>query len=208
MYFSIGAVFLLLAANFCFGQEEEYTIKIDDTLEVFVWQNPDLTRTLTVQYNGEISCPLIGIINAAGKTRAELSREISEGLSKYIENPQVSVIVMRFARRQVYIIGQVRKPGLYSLKKDLKLLELVSLAGSFTDNAMENKIEIIRQNEIIRVNLKKIMSRKEKDIILLAGDIIYVPRTSLARTNVFIRQISPVLTFLTTLLSIAILKRL
>ncbi|MFH1353039.1 MAG: polysaccharide biosynthesis/export family protein [bacterium] len=204
--FFAGIILFLIVSNFCLAQEEEeYRIKIDDELEIFVWQNPDLTRTLTVQYDGEIACPLIGAINAAGLTRAELSLKISEALSKYVENPQVSVIVKKFSRRQVYIIGQIGKPGPFPLKKDMKLLELISIAGSFTDSALEDKIEILRENKILKVNLKKVMRQKEKDIILQAGDIVYVPRTSLARTNVFIRHISPVLTLITTVLTIIIL---
>ena len=118
------------------------------------------------------------------------------------------MIVKKFIRRQVYVIGQIKKPGTYPLKKDMRLLELIALSGSFSDTAKENNLEIIRGDKIIKVNASKIMRRETDDIILEAGDVINVPRTALSNTNVAIRQISPILTFLTTLMTIAILVSL
>lgn len=200
--------FLLTAPLCADGESEDYRLQAGDDIEIFVWQNPDISRTLTIQNNGEISYILMENIMAAGLTRGELSAKVTEKLSSYIETPKVSVIVKKFIRRQVYVIGQIKKPGTYPLKKDMRLLELIALAGSFSDTAKENKLEIIRGDKIIKVNAAKIMRRESDDIILEAGDVINVPRTALSNTNVAIRQISPLLTFLTTLMTIAILVSL
>ncbi len=206
--FSFVAVLLLLAPLDAADESKDYRLQAGDDIEIFVWQNPDISRTLTIQNNGEISYILMENITAAGATRGELAAKITEKLSSYIETPKVSVIVKKFIRRQVYIIGQIKKPGTYPLKKDMRLLELIALAGSFSDTANESKLEIIRGNKIIKVNAAEIMRRESNDIILEAGDVINVPRTALSNTNVAIRQISPILTFLTTLMTIAILVSL
>ncbi|MCD6311867.1 MAG: polysaccharide biosynthesis/export family protein [Elusimicrobia bacterium] len=202
------AVLLLFAPLDAADVSEDYRLQAGDDIEIFVWQNPDISRTLTIQNNGEISYILMENIVAAGLTRGELAAKITEKLSSYIETPKVSVIVKKFIRRQVYVIGQIKKPGTYPLKKDMRLLELIALSGSFSDTAKENNLEIIRGDKIIKVNASKIMRRETDDIILEAGDVINVPRTALSNTNVAIRQISPILTFLTTLMTIAILVSL
>jgi len=206
--FIFVAVLLLFAPLDAADVSEDYRLQAGDDIEIFVWQNPDISRTLTIQNNGEISYILMENIMAAGLTRGELAAKITEKLSSYIETPKVSVIVKKFIRRQVYVIGQIKKPGTYPLKKDMRLLELIALSGSFSDTAKENNLEIIRGDKIIKVNASKIMRRETDDIILEAGDVINVPRTALSNTNVAIRQISPILTFLTTLMTIAILVSL
>ncbi|MBA3065733.1 polysaccharide export protein [bacterium] len=198
-------VLILIAPVEAADANEDYRLQAGDDIEIFVWQNPDISRTLTIENNGEISYILMENIKAAGLTREELAAKITEKLSSYIETPKVSVIVKKFIRRQVYIIGQINKPGTYPLKKDMRLLELIALSGSFSDTANENKLEIIRGDKIIKINAGTIMRREKDDMILEAGDIINVPRTALSNTNVAIRQISPLLTFITTIMTIAIL---
>jgi len=203
--FNFWLAALLIAAPCGASDNEDYRLQAGDEIEIFVWQNPDISRTLTIENNGEISYILMENIPAAGLTREDLAVKITEKLSSYIETPKVSVIVKKFIRRQVYVIGQLNKPGTYPLKKDMRLLELIALAGSFSDAANDEKVEIIRGDKIIKVDAGAIMRREQDDIILEAGDIINAPRTGLSRTNVAIRQISPILTFLTTLMTVAIL---
>lgn len=204
----LRSIFLaaLLIAPLCGASDkEDYRLQAGDEIEIFVWQNPDISRTLTIENNGEISYILMENIQASGLTREALAGKITEKLSAYIENPKVSVIVTKFIRRQVYVIGQLNKPGTYPLKKDMRLLELIALAGSFSDSAKESELEIIRGDKIIKVNAGAIMRREQDDIILEAGDIVSAPRSALSNTNVAIRQISPLLTFLTTIMTVAIL---
>jgi polysaccharide export outer membrane protein len=131
--------------------------------------------------DGKISLPLIDEVQAAGLTPLHLKEVLIEKLKTFIDNPSVSVIVMEANSFRVYVSGQVKIPGVYRLRGETTLLQIISMAGGFTDWANQKKILIIRkengQEKRITVNYKKIVEGKEpvSNSILKSGDTIIVP---------------------------------
>lgn len=166
-------------------QTQEYVIGAEDVLEVSVWKNPDLSREVTVRPDGKISLPLIGDIQAAGRTAETLRKAILEMVKKYQENAVVSIIVKNINSYKIYVLGEVVKPGLYTLKAKTTLLQAIALAGGFTQFASKNRIVVVRESVADGKEKEKITVRfddivdpsKEWDMamFLRSGDTIFVP---------------------------------
>lgn len=117
-------------------RDKTYRLGPADEVEVNVFDVPELNITAPVRQSGYISLPLVGAVKAAGLTETELQDELRRRLNAYVRNPQVSVFVSHYGSQKVAVIGAVRKPGTYSLKKGMNsLLELVSQAGGISDKA-------------------------------------------------------------------------
>lgn len=160
---------------------EVYVIGPEDVLEISVWQNQDLSRTVTVRPDGKISLPLVNDIPAAGMTPEQLKREITRGIQPYVETPEVAVIVQQINSWRFYIQGEIRSPGVYPLRSNTTLSQAVTLAGGFTEFAKKGKIQIFRKwqgySQILEVNYNRILSGKavDEDVTLRPGDTIVVP---------------------------------
>jgi polysaccharide export outer membrane protein len=122
----------------------DYLIGPEDILEIAVWKNADLSRQVQVRPDGRISLPLLGDISAAAKTPVQLAGEISTGLRAYMESPTISIMVKEVNSYQIYVLGEVNKPGKYPLKSKTTLLQGITVAGGFTTTAARNKIVIFR----------------------------------------------------------------
>ena len=122
----------------------DYIIGPEDILEITVWKNADLSKQVQVRPDGRISLPLLGDISAVAKTPVQLTEEISAGLRVYMENPTVSIMVKEVNSYQIYVLGEVNKPGKYPLKSKTTLLQGITVAGGFTAMAARNKIVIFR----------------------------------------------------------------
>ena len=122
----------------------EYIIGPEDILEITVWKNADLSKQVQVRPDGRISLPLLGDISAVAKTPDQLTEEISTGLRAYMDNPTVSIMVKEVNSYQIYVLGEVNKPGKYPLKSKTTLLQGITVAGGFTAMAARNKIVIFR----------------------------------------------------------------
>jgi len=165
------------------GVPHEYIIGAGDVLEILVWKNTDLSRTVAVRPDGKISLPLINDVQAAGLTPMALKDEIAQELKKFKEVPEVSVIVIDAKSRVVYIIGQVARPGAYPLGPNATVIQVISLAGGFTPFADSNNIVVLRRGDgpskeqRIEVSYKAILKGQSKngDIALQAGDTVVVP---------------------------------
>lgn len=159
---------------------EEYLIGKGDVLEINVWKEEELTRTLKVRVDGRISLPLLEDIQAAGRTPMDLKKTIEERLSEFIEGPEVTVIVQNQGA-QFYMIGEIGGTGAYPLDKDLTVVQALALAGGFTEWADKDKILLLRrssgQTERIRVNYDGIVSGKSEggNVLIQPGDTIIVP---------------------------------
>jgi polysaccharide export outer membrane protein len=121
-----------------------YIIGDDDMLAVSVWKEPDLTKQIPVRSDGMISLPLIGDIQAAGRTPAELESDIAIKLKGYITDPQVSVIVQEIRSLKFNILGQVTRPGTYPLTAGMTVVDAVAAAGGFRDFAKKKGVYIMR----------------------------------------------------------------
>ena len=113
------------------GAPHEYIIGSGDVLEILVWKNADLSKTVTVRPDGKISLPLINDIQAAGSTPMELKEQIAQELRKFKEVPEVSVIVTDAKSRVVYVLGQVVRPGAYPLGPNATVIQVIALSGGF-----------------------------------------------------------------------------
>ena len=177
----------------------EYFINNNDTLEVFVWKNPDLSRDVIVRPDGKISLPLAGDIDAAGQTLIQLDKKITQKLSAYIRDPQVSVAIKKFEGEKVFVLGEVKSPGVQNYVGRASLIEIVSQSGGFTKHAKLGEILVIRGNidkpEIIRIDVKKIrQGNLSANIMVQPGDIIWVSSTAIADIGQYLRDyITPVL---------------
>jgi len=160
----------------------DYVIGNGDVLEILVWKNETLSRTVTVRPDGKISLPLINDVQAAGLTPMELKDQISQLLKKFKDIPEVSVIVTETKSRVVYLTGQVVRPGAFPLGPNATVIQVIAQAGGFTPFADRNNIVVIRhgngtEDQRIVVSYRAILAgQSEKgDIPLQAGDTIIVP---------------------------------
>ena len=177
----------------------EYVINLDDALEISVWQNEEFTREVTVRPDGRISYPLAGDIPAQGLTLTELNVIITGRLKEYLRNPQVSIIVKKFGGNKVIVLGEVKSPGVYRFTGEMRLLEVVGLAGGFSEDAKLKNILLIRGDIINNkakassINVAKVWKEAKMDnnVQIEPMDIIYVPRSTIGNLNLFIRQITP-----------------
>lgn len=122
----------------------EYIIGPEDILEITVWKNADLSKQVQVRPDGRISLPLLGDISAVGKTPVQLTEEISAGLKGYLETPTISTMIKEVQSYQIYVLGEVNKPGKYPIKSKTTLLQGITVAGGFTAMAAKNTIVIFR----------------------------------------------------------------
>jgi polysaccharide export outer membrane protein len=152
----------------------------EDLLRVSVWENKDLTLDLVVRPDGKISMPLIQDVTAEGATAAELAALIQRNLTAYIKDPQVSVIVLQVNAPKYFVIGNVAKPGTYSLRSETSILQALSLAGGFTQFASPRSIKLIRntagKQEVRKVNYNNLIDEGgEGNYLLRSGDTVVVP---------------------------------
>jgi len=155
-----------------------YVIGADDMLLVSVWKEPDLTTTLPVRPDGNISLPLLNDVRAAGLTPMELATSITEKLRKYVADPRVTVVVTQINSQKVYVTGEVLHTGSIQLLPDMTVLQALADAG-FTQFANTKGIYVLRtengNQRRIPVNYRKLIKGQIANTILKAGDIIVVP---------------------------------
>ena len=125
--------------------DDGYVIGNDDVLAINVWKETDLSRSVPVRSDGNISLPLVGEIRAAGQTPLQLEHEISDRLKNYITTPEVTVIVQEIKSQKFNILGMVSKPGSYSLTVASTIMDAIASAGGFRDFAKQTKIYVLRQ---------------------------------------------------------------
>lgn len=195
----MGALILLIITNMAYPQADNetltkkeaqaeiapdsgsYVIGPEDVLYIHVWREETLSRTVPVRVDGNISLPIINEIRAAGLTPLQLKEALTVRLKEFIESPNVSVTVMEANSFKVYVSGQVRTPGVYRLRSETTVLQIIPMAGGFTEWANQKKILIIRREngkeKRITVNYKKIMKGDDagSNITLKPGDTVIVP---------------------------------
>jgi polysaccharide export outer membrane protein len=164
---------------------EDYVIGPGDTLQVFVWRNPELTVTVAVRPDGKISTPLVENMVAVGKSPSQLARDIEVVLSEFVREPQVNVIlgaaVSTFS--QVKVVGEVRTPQAMPFREGLRVLDVVLAAGGLTEFAAPNRARIVRQvngkNVETRVKLGDLLNDGDlrQNIELKPGDVFIIPQS-------------------------------
>ena len=159
----------------------DYRIGVGDLLNIQVWKETDLTRSVPVRPDGKISFPLLDDIQAAGLTPLELKAVLTEKLRQYLSEPRVTVLVEEVNSYKVYVMGEVLTQGALVLKNKTTLLQAISLAGGFTQYAKRNEITVLRRtakrDERIILNYEKILTGRapEQNLTLEPGDTVVVP---------------------------------
>ena len=158
----------------------DYRVGPEDVLEVSVWNNPGISRVVTVRPDGMISLPLINDVKAAGLTPAQVRQEVARKLSDYVPSPSVSVIVNDVRSFKVSVLGEVIRQARFELKSPTTILDVIALAGGFNEFAAPARIIILRRDldgrERIPFNYNKVMQGATEEILYLQpGDIIFVP---------------------------------
>ncbi|MGC2769229.1 MAG: polysaccharide biosynthesis/export family protein [Candidatus Acidiferrum sp.] len=159
----------------------EYRIGAQDVLQIDVWKEPEITRTIPVRPDGKISLPLLNDVQASGLTAMQLAGVIREGLTKYLTNPQVTVTVTMINSRRVFLTGEVSRTGALTLLPNMTVLQALSAAGGFTPFARMKDIYILRVENGRQVkypfHYKDVVKGKhqEENILLQPNDVIVVP---------------------------------
>jgi polysaccharide biosynthesis/export protein len=159
----------------------DYRIGVSDVVAIKVWKDTDLSSTVPVRPDGKISLPLIGDLEAAGKTTGELHDLVVARLKPYVPDPDVTVIVEQINSQKYFVIGQVAHPGSYPLTAPTTVVEALAAAGGFVDWAKTGNIMVVRhtadnQTQRIRFNYKQWLKKKssESALQLNNGDVIVV----------------------------------
>ena len=166
-------------------EPKEYIIGIGDLLDISVWGYDELAKEVTVRSDGKISFPLIGDVQASDLTPSRLDKEITKGLALYVKEPQVTVIVKEVAavrpevvkKNKVFILGQVKSPGIYRFAEEVSFTEAITLAGGVTKEASFEKVTVTtKEGKVIPINLNRLLIQgdKSEDITLQDGDTIYI----------------------------------
>jgi polysaccharide biosynthesis/export protein len=159
---------------------ESYVIGASDVLTITVWKEPTLSGTILVRPDGMISLALLGDVRAAGMTPLQLADQISTRLKKYIQDPNVSVVISQIHSRVVYLLGEVVKRGAVEMTPGMTLLEALASAGGLTDFANSKRMYVLRNESgsqrKIPVNYKKALKGEQSfNLGLKPGDTIVVP---------------------------------
>lgn len=179
--------------------QPDYRIGPYDLLSVTVFQIKDLDREVRVDNSGRISLPLIGTVQAAGKSTHELEDEIAARYARsYLQNPQVTLFVKEFASQRVTLNGAVKKSGMFPMSATrISLLQAVSLGEGLTETANPRNVAVVRnvngQNMVARFDLLAIRDGQMADPVILGNDVIYIDEAKGALYFKRFTQIAPIL---------------
>ena len=159
---------------------DSYVIGASDVLTITVWKEPTLSGSLLVRPDGMVSVPLLGDVQASGLTPLQLADQIAVKFKKFIQDPNVSVVLTQINSKKVYLLGEVAKKGPMEMTPGMTLLEAIASAGGLTDYANTKKIYILRddagKHEKIPVHYKEALKGdSELNLVLKSGDTIVVP---------------------------------
>jgi polysaccharide biosynthesis/export protein len=180
------AAVLLAAPAFVYaeeaGQDVEYTVGVDDILEISVLQPDELMRVVNVAPDGRIAFPYIGSIRVKGLTVSAIQQKIQDALADgYMKQPVVLVSLQQSRSRKFFVYGEVENPGTYALGENATVLRAISMAGGFTRFGSSSRVKVLRPKaddpgyETIKIDIGKVMNGDSgKDILLRPGDMVVV----------------------------------
>jgi len=157
-----------------------------DLLEISVYREEDLGRTLRVSQQGTISFPLAGVLKVGGMSTIDAENLLSLKLRDFLVQPQVTIFIKEYGNKQVYVLGEVKNPGSFELPTESKLtvLEAISKAGGFSPVAAKDRTQVIRtdrdgRSQTFLIEVSAIMTKGEKhrDIVLEPNDVVHVPQS-------------------------------
>jgi len=156
---------------------KEYILGPEDTIKISVFQHAELTMNTTVSSTGKISYYLIDDIQAAGMTQFQLRDKVRKELTQYIKNPKVVIRIIEYRSHKIFVLGQIKTPGVFRMRNNYSLLEAISLAGGITSNAYLGGAYVVRDGQALLVNFVDMIEKGDtrEDIPLQAGDVVYIP---------------------------------
>lgn len=162
-----------------------YRIQPGDLVEITVFKEPDMSRTARISGNGTITFPLAGIVKFSELSVPEAETMLAEKLAEFLVKPQVTVLIKEYGNKQIYVLGEVKKPGSIEIpaERRLTVLEAITLAGGFTDLAAQDRTKVLRgagnTSQSIPVEITRITKQGDKsaDIYLEPNDTVYVPQS-------------------------------
>ena len=164
--------------------QTEYRIGSSDTLQIFVWRNPELSTSVPVRPDGRISVPLIEDLPVSGKTPTQLARDIEKALGVYIQEPIVTVIVSSFSgpfEDQLRVVGEAQQPQGLAYLETMTLIDVMIAVGGLTDFAAGNRAAIIRvvdgKPKRFRVRLEDLLNDGDmtQNVLMQPGDVLVIP---------------------------------
>ena len=161
---------------------ENYRLGVGDQIEINIFGEPDLSRTVSIKPDGLIALPLVDQVKAQGKTVAQLEADLTRLYGKYLRRPSVSVIVRQFRMDHVYVMGEVSKPGRYDMSEDMTVLDALTAAGGPTDKSNLDGIQLSRvengKSKSIPVKMNQVVQGKgtAQNLKMQNGDLLYIPR--------------------------------
>jgi len=194
---------ILLAWCVSYAQVEEYVLKPGDVISVAVVEHPEFSGRHKIRPDGRINYPVIGELEVASLTCAQLVKIMQGKLTSYVNNPVVSVSIEAYYSNKIYVIGDARSPGEYEIYEPIDILKAIAMAGGL-QSARTKMVKIIRADgSVIDVNLRALYqpgNKRTKNQILYPGDTIFVPQV----VKVPWSMISTILSIISTSLSIII----
>jgi len=175
--------------------ESRYSLQTGDKLEIKFFYNPELNESVIIGPDGKICLQLIGELSAVGMTRLELNEMITDRYKLFLQKPQVTVILKQFDLPQVFVGGEVMKPGVFPWNETTTALRTILGAGGFKDSASMSSVIIVSKGRdglpvARRVDLQRALSDKapQSDLTLQPFDIVFVPKTFIAKANQFMKE--------------------
>lgn len=175
----ISAIFMPVSVSA--STPSAYQIQPGDVLTVAVWRESDLQLEVLVRPDGGFSVPLIGEVDASGKTIPELRQELFDRYGKLIPDTDVSVSIKQLNGNKVYVLGKVGRPGAFVMLRPMDVMQMLSMAGGVTPFAAIDDIKILRRNgeaqQVFGFQYRSVESGEElaQNIMLKSGDVIVVP---------------------------------
>ena len=158
----------------------EYRIGREDVLEIVVWHEPELTRLMPVRPDGYIALPLVGEVEAAGKTPAELREVLTKALTPYVKDASIAVLVREINGPRFSVLGEVAKAGTYPLRGAMSVTQAIATAGGPSEFAGD-RVVWLRQKadgrqERVKLSLKELVQGEAEGALWMSpGDVLYVP---------------------------------
>ncbi len=164
----------------------DYLIGPGDEVNIIVWRNPEISMSVPVRPDGKITTPLVEDLPASSKTATELARDIEETLSKYIQQPVVTVIVTQFIgpySEQIRVIGEAAQPQALAYREEMSLMDVLIAVGGITEFAAGNRARIIRningEQQQFRVRLNDLIRDGDisANVPMVQGDVLVIPES-------------------------------
>lgn len=177
----IGLMVACLMPSWALGADQAYQLRPGDKLWVSVWGDAALNAEVSVLPDGRITFPLVGDLPVAGQSVAAVRTELTRRLSDFVSEPEVSVIVLGTLGSQIYVLGNVNKPGAFPMQATLTVARALALAGGLNPFADTEDIRILRgegsEQRTLRVNYDQLLSGSDlsSNHVLVAGDTVLVP---------------------------------